>query len=60
MTVRIYVGNLPYQATEEEVRELFGQHGATAYERSRIGRIGLGRLDAQRLQLAPVKCVGDI
>ncbi len=28
MSVRIYVGNLPYQATEDEVRELFAQHGA--------------------------------
>jgi RNA recognition motif-containing protein len=24
---RIYVGNLPFSATEDEVRELFGQHG---------------------------------
>ena len=23
----IYVGNLPYSATEDEIRELFGQHG---------------------------------
>ena len=27
MSKRIYVGNLPYSATEEEVRELFSQHG---------------------------------
>ena len=27
MTKRIYVGNLPYLATEEEVRALFSQHG---------------------------------
>ena len=25
---RIYVGNLPYSATEEEIRSLFEQHGA--------------------------------
>jgi len=25
---RIYVGNLPYSATEDEVRSLFEQHGA--------------------------------
>ena len=25
---RIYVGNLPFSATEDEVRELFEQHGA--------------------------------
>jgi RNA recognition motif-containing protein len=24
---RLYVGNLPFSATEDEVRELFGQHG---------------------------------
>lgn len=24
---RIYVGNLPFSATEDEVRELFGAHG---------------------------------
>ncbi len=27
MSKRIYVGNLPYSATEEEVRDLFSQHG---------------------------------
>ena len=25
---RIYVGNLPFSATEDEVRQLFEQHGA--------------------------------
>ena len=25
--MRIYVGNLPFQSSEDEVRELFGQHG---------------------------------
>jgi len=24
---KIYVGNLPFSATEDQVRELFGQHG---------------------------------
>ena len=27
MSKRIYVGNLPYSATEDEVRDLFSQHG---------------------------------
>ena len=27
MPKNIYVGNLPFTANEEEVRELFGQHG---------------------------------
>lgn len=27
MTVRIYVGNLPFDATEEQVRSLFASHG---------------------------------
>ena len=27
MTQRIYVGNLPYTATEAELQELFAQHG---------------------------------
>ena len=27
MSKRIYVGNLPYSATEDELRELFGQYG---------------------------------
>ena len=27
MNKRIYVGNLPYTANEDEVRELFSQHG---------------------------------
>ena len=26
--MRIYVGNLPFTSTEDEVRELFAQHGA--------------------------------
>ena len=30
MSKRIYVGNLPYSATEEEIRELFGQYGDVA------------------------------
>ena len=25
--MRIYVGNLPFSATESEIRDLFGQHG---------------------------------
>lgn len=28
MSKRIYVGNLPFSATEDEVRELFAQFGA--------------------------------
>ena len=27
MTKRIYVGNLPFSANQEEIEELFGQHG---------------------------------
>ncbi len=27
MPKRIYIGNLPFSATEDEVRELFGKHG---------------------------------
>ena len=27
MVKNIYVGNLPYSASEEEIRELFGQYG---------------------------------
>lgn len=27
MTKRIYVGNLPFSASEDEVRDLFAQHG---------------------------------
>lgn len=29
MAKKLYVGNLPYTATEEELRALFEQHGAT-------------------------------
>ena len=28
MSKRIYVGNLPFSATEEEVKELFGEYGS--------------------------------
>ena len=27
MSKKIYVGNLPFSATEQELRELFGRHG---------------------------------
>ena len=27
MASKLYVGNLPYSATEDELRDLFGQHG---------------------------------
>ena len=27
LEMKIYVGNLPFSATEDEIRELFGQHG---------------------------------
>ena len=27
MAKKLYVGNLPFSATEDEIRELFGQHG---------------------------------
>jgi RNA recognition motif-containing protein len=26
--MKLYVGNLPFSATEEAIRELFGQHGS--------------------------------
>ena len=28
MTKKLYVGNLPFSATEDELRELFGRHGS--------------------------------
>ena len=28
MGKRLYIGNLPFSATEDELRELFGRHGA--------------------------------
>lgn len=30
MSKRIYVGNLPFSATQDDVKELFGQHGAVS------------------------------
>lgn len=27
MSSKLFIGNLPFQATEDEVRELFAQHG---------------------------------
>ena len=29
MGQRLYVGNLPFSASEDEIRELFGQNGRT-------------------------------
>ena len=28
MSKRLYVGNLPFSSTEDDLRELFGQHGS--------------------------------
>jgi RNA recognition motif-containing protein len=28
MSKKLYVGNLPFSATEDELRELFGRHGS--------------------------------
>ncbi len=28
MVKKLYVGNLPFSASEEDIRELFGKHGA--------------------------------
>ena len=30
MSKRVFVGNLPFSVTEEQLRELFGQHGEVA------------------------------
>ena len=30
MVKKIYVGNLPFSATEDEIRQLFGQHGTVS------------------------------
>jgi len=43
MGAKIYVGGLPYSATEQELSDLFGRHGAVAS--ARIIRISL-RSDA--------------
>ena len=55
---KIYVGNLPFSATESEVRELFGQHGTvesvsliTDRETGRprgFGFVEMSRADASR------------
>ena len=30
MAQKLYVGNLPFSATEDEIRDLFSQHGEVA------------------------------
>jgi RNA recognition motif-containing protein len=55
---KIYVGNLPFSATDSEVRELFGQHGTvesvsliTDRETGRprgFGFVEMSRADASR------------
>jgi RNA recognition motif-containing protein len=55
---KIYVGNLPFSATESEVREMFGQHGTvesvsliTDRETGRprgFGFVEMSRADASR------------
>jgi RNA recognition motif-containing protein len=53
MPKRIYVGNLPYSATEEEVRQLFAQHGTvhevkliTDRETGKLRGFGFVEMDA--------------
>jgi len=56
--MKIYVGNLPFSATDSEVRELFGQHGTvesvsliTDRETGRprgFGFVEMSRADAAR------------
>jgi len=33
MSKKLYVGNLPFSSTEEELRELFGRHGSVTPSR---------------------------
>mgnify|MGYP006149372057 CR=1 FL=1 len=47
---KIYVGNLPFTATEQDVKELFGQHGVARDVEPiavRVGRCGLAALAYQ-------------
>ena len=37
MNSKIYVGGLPYSATEQELSDLFGQHGTVASARDHFG-----------------------
>jgi RNA recognition motif-containing protein len=59
MGSKIYVGGLPYSATEQELSDLFGRHGAVASARNVFGlgsagghyrpqRSGHGRSDLNR------------
>ncbi len=43
MGTRLYVGNLPYSATEQDVRELFEQNGRTVEEVRLISDRDTGR-----------------
>lgn len=44
MGTRLYVGNLPYSADEDQLRELFGQDGRTVREVRLITDRDTGRL----------------
>ena len=35
MSKKIYVGNLPFSATDDEIRTLFGEYGAVGSNRGR-------------------------
>ncbi|MFH0964400.1 MAG: RNA-binding protein, partial [Planctomycetota bacterium] len=38
MSKNIYVGNLPYGATDDQLREIFGAHGAVLSARVMVDR----------------------
>ena len=60
MEKRIYVGNLPFSATEAEVREMFAQHGtvltlelvANDRDASRCRGFGFVEMDTEEADVA--------
>lgn len=59
MTKKLYVGNLPFSATQEQVRDLFEQYGTvhtvdiiTDYETGRSRGFGFVEMDDQEAKAA--------
>ena len=44
MGTRLYVGNLPFNADEDQIRDLFGQGGRTVTEVTLVTELGERRL----------------
>ena len=67
MPQKLYVGNLPFTATEQEVRELFGQHGTivsvnliTDRETGRSKGFGFVEMETEEAAAAAIEKLNNV